>query len=185
MKTTKVPKVQRCEFVHLFWCLVTLTLCCFTISIASSDGNDSDAEMAEPETPTRKRYCFVPLVLLFIISFLLVDVFPPLHPIQRLLSKTPVFLYLVQCSFDHAFAGAGKELCRLCCLLTLMATLISSMSSLIIYFPWVSHMLCVRMSESPKKKKLTPAQKVKFANTAKSVTPIKKFQKGAEVVIPM
>jgi hypothetical protein len=35
----------------------------------------------------------------------------------------------------------------------------------------------VRMSESPKKNRLTPAQKVRFTNIAKSIEPIKKEAK--------
>ena len=40
-----------------------------------------------------------------------------------------------------------------------------------------------RMSESPKKQRLTPAQKVKFADAAKTITPIK-YKKEVEVVVP-
>jgi len=39
------------------------------------------------------------------------------------------------------------------------------------------------MSESPKKQKMTPQQKVKFAENSKAVTPIKKFQKEVEVLV--
>jgi hypothetical protein len=39
------------------------------------------------------------------------------------------------------------------------------------------------MSESPKKKRLTPAQKVRFAESANNVEPIKKFKKDVEIVI--
>ena len=41
-----------------------------------------------------------------------------------------------------------------------------------------------RMSESPKKKRLTPAQKVKFVETAKRVEPMKRFKKEVEVLVP-
>lgn len=41
-----------------------------------------------------------------------------------------------------------------------------------------------RLSESPKKKRLTPAQKVKFVKTAKSIEPIKKFKMDVEVEVP-
>jgi hypothetical protein len=39
------------------------------------------------------------------------------------------------------------------------------------------------MSESPKKQRLMPAQKVKFADAAKTITPIK-YKKEVEVVVP-
>ena len=40
------------------------------------------------------------------------------------------------------------------------------------------------MSESPKKNKLTPVQKVKFMETAKSIVPInKELRNGVEVVV--
>jgi hypothetical protein len=42
------------------------------------------------------------------------------------------------------------------------------------------------MSESPKKNKLTPAQRVKFDEIAKSIEPIKKEPKaGFSVVVPL
>jgi hypothetical protein len=42
-----------------------------------------------------------------------------------------------------------------------------------------------RMSESLKKKRLTPAQKEKFLKTATSIESIKKFKNNVKVEVPM